>query len=58
MEVPKGWRMLGTIHCENDTTMGVLGRSPTGLYALLNGESVRMLDQHAVNLAQRNIRPR
>ena len=51
MEVPKGWRMLGTIRCENDATTGALGRSPTGLYALINGESVRMLDQRGVAAA-------
>jgi hypothetical protein len=58
MEVPKGWRILGTIECESDHSIGALGRSPAGLYAQIDAESVRMLDQHAVNLALRMVRLR
>jgi hypothetical protein len=58
MEVPKGWRMLGTIHCENDATTGALGRSPTGVYALIDAGMVRVLDQRAVAAALTRIRLR
>jgi len=51
MDVPKGWRMLGTIERESDHSTGALGRSPAGLYALINVGSVRMLDQRAVAAA-------
>jgi hypothetical protein len=58
MEVPKGWRMLGTIECARDHSIGALGRSPAGLYAQIDAKTVRMLDQHAVNLALRRVRLR
>jgi len=51
MDVPKGWRMLGTIERESDHSTGALGRSPAGLNALINVGSVRMLDQRAVAAA-------
>ena len=56
MEVPKGWQILGTIHCENDASTGALGRSPSGLYALINDDNVRMLDQGAVAAALGRVR--
>ena len=54
--VPKGWRMLGTIHCQNDASTGALGRSPAGLYALIDRGNVRMLDQSAVAVALGRVR--
>jgi hypothetical protein len=54
--VPKGWRILGTIHCENDASTGALGRSPAGLYALINRGDVRILDQSAVAAALGRVR--
>jgi hypothetical protein len=47
-EVPSGWRMLGTIESESDHLTGALARSPAGLYAQINRDHVRMLDQRAV----------
>ena len=55
-EVPKGWRMLGTIERQSDHTVGALGRSPTGLYAQIWGDQVRVLDQRAVAEALRRIK--
>lgn len=55
-EVPKGWRMLGTIERQSDHSVGALGRSPAGLYAQISGESVRLLDQRAVADALRRIK--
>jgi hypothetical protein len=54
--VPKGWRILGTIHCESDASTGALGRSPAGVYALINGGNVRILDQSAVAAALGRVR--
>lgn len=56
MKVPKGWRMLGTIHCASDNTTGALGRSPAGLYAQINGSNVRVLDQVAMAAALARVR--
>lgn len=56
MDVPKGWRILGTIHCENDGSTGALGRSPNGLYALITTEGVRTRDQRAVAAALGRVR--
>jgi len=55
MEVPKGWRMLGTIECASDHSTGALGRSPAGVYAQINAGNVRMLDQRAVADALRRV---
>ena len=55
MEVPKGWRMLGTIECASDHSTGALGRSPAGVYAQINAGTVRMLDQRAVAVALRKV---
>jgi len=55
MEVPKGWRMLGTIECASDHSTGALGRSPAGLYAQINAGNVRMLDQRGVADALRKV---
>jgi hypothetical protein len=57
MKVPKGWRMLGTVRCESDRSTGALGRSPTGLFAQIRPDGVRMLDQRAVVEALRRIVP-
>ena len=54
MEVPKGWRMLGTIQLV-DGSLGALGRSPAGLYAQINRDNVRLLDQAAVADALRRV---
>ena len=54
MEVPKGWRMLGTIQLV-DGSLGALGRSPAGLYAQINLGNVRLLDQAAVADALRRV---
>ena len=51
MRVPKGWRMLGTIQCSSDNSIGALGRSPAGLYAQITAGGVRLLDQRAVAAA-------
>ena len=56
MEVPSGWRMLGTIECEADHSTGALARSPAGLYAQINAGNVRMLDQRAVAAALTRVR--
>ncbi len=56
MEVPKGWRMLGTIVRESDHSAGALARSPGGLYAQIDVGSVRVLDQRAVADALRTVR--
>ena len=56
MEVPKGWRMLGTIRSDADQSIGALGRSPDGVYVLINGERVQMLEQRAVTAALTQIR--
>jgi hypothetical protein len=54
--VPEGWRMLGTIRRASDRSMGALGRSPDGLFVQINGDDVRMLDQHAVTDALRRVK--
>ena len=56
MEVPKGWRMLGTIQSDGDQSIGALGRSPDGIYVLINGERVHMLEQGAVAAALTQVR--
>ena len=56
MEVPKGWRMLGTIECENDHSAGALARSPAGLFAQIDAGGVLLLDQRAVADALRRVR--
>ena len=55
MDVPKGWRILGTIQCASDNSMGALGRSPAGVFAQINRDKVRTLDQRAVMDALRRI---
>ena len=40
--------MLGTIEHQHDRSVGALGRSPDGLYAVIRGDKVRVLDQRAV----------
>ena len=55
MEVPKGWRMLGTIKRASDHSTGALGRSPAGVYAQISVGMVRMLDQRAVADALRRV---
>jgi len=55
-EVPKGWRILGTIEHQHDHSMGALGRSPDGLYAVIRGDKVYMLDQRAVADALRRVK--
>ena len=57
MKVPKGWRMYGTIECESDHSIGAFGRSPTGLFAQISPNGVRVLDQSAVVEALRRIVP-
>jgi hypothetical protein len=57
MKVPKGWRMLGTIQCTTDHTIGALGRSPAGLFAQIKPDGVRVLDQSAVVDALRRVVP-
>jgi len=54
--VPKGWRMLGTIECENDHSAGALARSPAGLFAQIDAGGVLLLDQRAVADALRRVR--
>jgi hypothetical protein len=54
--VPAGWRMLGTVRCQSDDSIGALGRSPAGLYAQINASNVRLLDQSAVADALRGVR--
>jgi hypothetical protein len=56
MPVPKGWRILGTIVREGGHSVAALGRSPTGLYARIDGRRVQMLDQHAVADALRRVK--
>ena len=56
MNVPKGWRMLGTIHCASDNTTGALGPSPAGLDAQINGSKIRVLNQVAVAAALARVR--
>ena len=56
MEVPTGWRMLGTIRADGNQSIGALGRSPDGVYVLINGERVQMLEQRAVAAALTQIR--
>jgi hypothetical protein len=51
MPVPKGWRMIGTVQCASDNSIGALGRSPAGLYAQITVGGVRLLDQRAVAAA-------
>lgn len=55
-EVPKGWRMLGTIEHPRDHSVGALGRSPDGLYAVIRGHKVHLLDQRAVADALRRVK--
>jgi hypothetical protein len=57
MNVPKGWRMYGTIECESDHSIGAFGRSPAGLFAQINADRVRVLDQRKVVEALRRIVP-
>ena len=54
--VPAGWRMLGTVRCQTDDSIGALGRSPAGLFAQINAGGVRLLDQRAVADALRSVR--
>ena len=54
--VPTGWRMLGTVRCQSDDSIGALGRSPAGLFAQINAAGVRLLDQHAVADALRQVK--
>jgi len=54
--VPAGWRMLGTVRCQSDDSIGALGRSPAGLFAQINAGGVRLLDQRAVADALRRAR--
>jgi len=56
MPVPAGWRMLGTVRCQSDDSIGALGRSPAGLFAQINAGAVRVLDQRAVADALRSVR--
>ena len=56
MEVPKGWRMLGTIRSITDLSTGALGCSPDGVYVLINGEHVQTLEQRAVASALTQLR--
>ena len=53
--VPAGWRMLGTVWCQSDDSIGALGRSPAGLFAQINAGGVRLLDQRAVADALRRV---
>jgi hypothetical protein len=55
-EVPKGWRILGTIERQDNHLVGALGRSPAGVYARIRGDQVRVLDQRAVTDALRRIK--
>ena len=58
MPVPKGWRMLGTIQLGSDHSTGAFGRSPTGLFAQITPDGVRVLDQRAVvDALRRVVRP-
>ena len=54
--VPAGWQMLGTVRCQSDDLIGALGRSPAGLFAQINAAGVRLLDQHAVADALRQVK--
>ena len=54
--VPAGWQMLGTVRCQSDDSIGALGRSPAGLFAQINAAGVRLLDQHAVADALRQVK--
>jgi hypothetical protein len=54
--VPKGWRMLGTVRCQSDDSIGALVRSPAGLFAQINAGGVRVLDQRAVADALRRVK--
>ena len=54
--VPAGWRMLGTVRCRSDDSIGALGRSPAGLFAQINAGGVRLLDQRAVADALRQVK--
>jgi hypothetical protein len=54
--VPKGWRILGTIEHQHDHSKGALGRSPEGLYAVIRGDKVHMLNQRAVADALRRVK--
>ena len=56
MEVPTGWRMLGTIRYNGGRSIGALGRSPDGIYVLINGKGVHMLEQRAVAAALTQVR--
>lgn len=56
MEVPKGWRMLGTIQREGGRLLGALGRSPDGIYFQVNAGNLRLLDQQAVVDALRRVK--
>jgi len=50
-EVPKGWRMVGTIYSEKHGLTGALGRSSTGLYGMFRFGELRGLDQGVVAAA-------
>ena len=54
--VPAGWRILGTVRCQTEDSIGALGRSPAGLFAQINASGVRLLDQHAVADALRQVK--
>ena len=54
--VPEGWQMLGTFRCWSDDSIGALGRSPAGLFAQINADGVRLLDQRAAADALRRVR--
>jgi hypothetical protein len=54
--VPAGWRILGTVRCQSDDSIGALGRSPAGLFAQINASGVRLLDQRGVAEALRGVR--
>jgi hypothetical protein len=57
MKVPKGWRMLGTIECNSDHSIGAFGHSPAGLFAQITPDGVRLLDPRAVVDALRRAVP-
>ena len=51
LEVPKGWRMVGTIHSEKHGLTGALGRSSADLYGMFRFGELRGLDQGVVAAA-------
>jgi hypothetical protein len=54
--VPAGWRLLGTVRCQSDDSIGAFGRSPAGLFAQIDAGGVRLLDQRAIADALRRVR--